>query len=241
MNATGEPQVPDRPRHVSIYELGTTSYGEVHRLQQRLQAQRRAGAGTDTLLLTEHRPVFTLGRSHPVPNLRASQDLVHQYGIEIVQTEPGGDITYHGPGQLVAYGIIDLRGWGMGVLDYLAGLEDTVIGVLADWGLRGERSALGRGIWVGEGKVASAGLNVRRGVTMHGIALNIDPDMSHFALINPCGMENVEMTSMAAELGKQVGFEEVSEAFVFHFGRVFECEARPVPVPGAAGTSLHSS
>lgn len=233
--------MPDTPRKVSVYQLGTTSYGEVHRLQQRLQAQRRGGAGTDTLLLTEHRPVFTLGRSHPVPSLRASEDLVHQYGIEIVQTERGGDITYHGPGQLVAYGIIDLRGWGIGVLDYLTGLEDTVIGVLADWGLRGERSAMGRGVWVGEGKVASAGLNVRGGVTMHGIALNIDPDMSHFALINPCGMENVEMTSMAAELGKQASFEEVSEAFVFHFSRVFECEARSAPVPGAGGMSPHSS
>lgn len=237
----GEPQVPGTPRNVSVYELGTTSFSEVHRLQQRLQAQRREGGGADTLLLTEHRPVFTLGRSHPVPSLRASEDLVHQYGIEIVQTERGGDITYHGPGQLVAYGIIDLRVWGIAVLDYLAGLERTVLGVLADWGLRGERSAMGRGVWVGESKIASAGLNVRRGVTMHGIALNIDPDMSHFALINPCGMENVEMTSMVAELGKQVGFEEVSEAFVFHFGRVFECDVRPVPVPGAAGMSPHPS
>ncbi len=240
MKAGEEQQVQETRRNVLVYQLGTTSYGEVHRLQQRLQAQRREGAGADTLLLTEHRPVFTLGRSHPVPSLRASEELVRQYGIEIVQTERGGDITYHGPGQLVAYGIIDLRGWGIGVLDYLTGLEDTVIGVLADWGLRGERSALGRGVWVGEGKIASAGLNVRRGVTMHGIALNIDPDMSHFALINPCGMDDVEMTSMVAEAGKHIEFEDVAEAFLFHFGRVFACEVRPSPVPGTAGTSPHS-
>ncbi|MCL4242506.1 MAG: lipoyl(octanoyl) transferase LipB [Dehalococcoidia bacterium] len=241
MRTIGEERVDrESSRSVAVYELGTTSYREVHRLQQRLQAQRREGSGADALLLTEHRPVFTLGRSHPTPNLRVSEDLVRQYGIEIVQTERGGDITYHGPGQLVAYGIVDLKAWGMGVLDYMSGLEDTVMGVLADWGLRGERSALGRGVWVGEGKIASAGLNVRRWVTMHGIALNIDPDMSHFELINPCGMPDIEMTSMAAEVGKQVAFTEVAEAFIFHFARVFACGANPVPIPGGDKTSGHT-
>ena len=241
MKTTGEERVDGgSSRSVAVYELGTTSYGEVHRLQQRLQAQRREGSGADTLLLTEHRPVFTLGRSHPTPDLRVSEDLVRQYGIEIVQTERGGDITYHGPGQLVVYGIIDLKSWGIGVLDYLTGLEDAVIGVLADWGLRGERSALGRGVWVGEAKIASAGLNVRRWVTMHGIALNIDPDMSHFELINPCGMPDIEMTSMAAELRKQVPFGEGAEPFLFHFARVFECAATTAPVPGGDRTGDQS-
>lgn len=219
-------------RTVSVYQLGTTTYGEVHRLQQRLQAARRAGSGVDTLLLTEHRPVFTLGRSHPQPNLRVSEDVVRQYGIDIVQTERGGDITYHGPGQLVAYGIIALKGWGIGVTDYLAGLEETVIGVLADWGLRGERSPRGRGVWVEGKKVASAGLNVRGWVTMHGIALNVDPDLGHFELINPCGMPDVEMTTMAAEIGRQVSLEQVQESFIYHFGRVFECTTKVASVPG---------
>ena len=219
-------------RSVAVYDLGTSSYGEVHRLQQRLQGQRREGAGQDTLLLTEHRPVFTLGRSHPEPNLRVPEDTVRQWGIEIVHTERGGDITYHGPGQLVAYGIIDLKGWNLGVLDYVKGLEETAIGVLADWGLRGVRNEAGRGVWVEDRKIASIGLNVRRWVTMHGIALNIDPDMSHWELINACGMRDLEVTSMATEVGRQVAFPEVLEAFRFHFGRVFECEARMVAVPG---------
>lgn len=219
-------------RDVAVYDLGTTSYDEVHHLQQRLQTQRREGGGQDTLLLTEHRPVFTLGRSHPEPNLRVGAETVHQYGIEIVQTERGGDITYHGPGQLVAYGIIDLKAWGLGVIDYVSGLEDAVIGVLADWGLRGERSDAGRGIWVDERKIASIGLNVRRWITMHGIALNIDPDMSHWELINACGMPDAEMTSMATEVGRQVSFPDVLEAFVFHFGRVFEARPQMVAVPG---------
>lgn len=219
-------------RQVSVYDLGATSYEEVHQLQQRLQAQRREGAGQDTLLLTEHRPVFTLGRSHPAPDLRVGEDTVRQYGIDIVQTERGGDITYHGPGQLVAYGIIDLKGWELGILDYVHGLEDVVIGVLADWGLRGERNDAGRGVWVDGRKIASLGLNVRRWVTMHGIALNIDPDMGHWELINACGMPDAEITSMAAEVGRQVAFQKVLESFVFHFGRVFEASPKLMSAPG---------
>ncbi len=219
-------------RTVSVYNLGTTSYDEVHRLQQRLQFQRREGLGADTLLLTEHRPVFTLGRSHPTPDLRVPEETVRQYGIEIVPTERGGDITSHGPGQLVAHGIVDLRLWGVGVIDYVRGLEGVTIGVLADWGLRGVRNEAGRGIWVNGCKIASLGLNVRRWITMHGIAINIDPDMSHWELINACGMPDTEVTSMAAEAGKQVSFDEVLEAFIFHFGRVFECETPMVEIPG---------
>lgn len=225
-------------RSIAVYDLGTTSYGEVHRLQQRLQAQRREGAGQDTLLLTEHRPVFTLGRSHPVPDLRVEESTIRQWGIEIVQSERGGDITYHGPGQLVAYGIIDLKAWDLGVLDYVKGLEETAIGVLADWGLRGVRSEHGRGVWIEERKIASIGLNVRRWITMHGIALNIDPDMSHWELINACGMRDVEMTSIATEVGRQVAFPEVLESFRFHFARVFECELHTMRVPGG-DLSLH--
>lgn len=215
-------------RSIHVYELGTTSYGDVHRLQRRLQAQRREGAGVDSLLLTEHRPVLTLGRSHPEPDLRVPRETVSHYGIEIHQTERGGDITYHGPGQLVAYGIINLRGWDLGVLDYVDGLEETVIGVLADWGLRAERKQGARGVWVGGRKIASLGLNVRRWVTMHGIALNVDPDMSHFDLINPCGMGDVEMTSLSVEMGKTVDVTEVVEPFIFHFGRVFGCKTEIV-------------
>lgn len=210
-------------RSVKVYELGMTSYREVHKLQQRLQTQRREGGGVDSLLLTEHRPVITLGRSHPEPSLRAPADVVASHGIEIVQTERGGDITYHGPGQLVAYAIVDLRAWECSVLDFVTGLEEAVIEVLADWGVPGERVARARGVWVEGRKIASVGLHVRRWVTMHGIAFNIDPDMSHFDLINPCGMSDIEMTSLSAEVGKQVRLGEVSDAFTFQFGRAFDC------------------
>lgn len=215
-------------RNVHVYDLGTTQYEDVHRLQRRLQLQRREGAGVDSLLLTEHRPVLTLGRSHPEPSLRVNPEVVANYGIKIHQTERGGDITYHGPGQLVAYGIIDLREWDCTVMDYVSGLEECVIGVLGDWGVRGDRSPRGRGVWVESRKIASLGINVRRWVTMHGIALNIDPDMSHFDMINPCGMSDIEITSLSHEAGKQVRVEGVVESFLFHFKRVFECTAEKV-------------
>lgn len=218
-------------RTIKVYDLGLTNYRDVHLLQQRLQAQRRDGGGVDSLLLTEHRPVVTLGKSHPEPDLRAPLDFLAANGIEVVPTERGGNITYHGPGQLVAYGIVDLRGWDLGVLDYVAGLEEAVIAVLGDWGVRGERVDRARGVWVGGKKVASLGLNVRRHVSMHGIALNVDPDMSHFALINPCGMPDVQMTSLAREAGTAAPMERVRESFVRHFAEASGCTAEWVELP----------
>jgi lipoate-protein ligase B len=223
-------------RTVRVSCLGTTGYGEVHSLQRRLQAERRESGSIDALLLTEHRPVFTLGQSHPVPSLRVRPEVVAGYGIEVVQTERGGDITYHGPGQLVAYGIIDLKAWGCGVIDYVAGLEEVACGVLADWSVRGERSRRGRGVWVGGKKIASVGVNVRHWVTMHGIAINVDPDLGHFDLINPCGMSDVEMTSLSAEVGTHIGVEEVIEPFLRHFGRVFGCAVQIADNAVVSGT-----
>ncbi len=220
-NGDGQPRAGGRVVHV--YNLGVTGYSDVLELQRRLQSTRRDPGGADALLLTEHRPVFTLGRGHPEPDLTVDAAVVRATGIEIVPTERGGDITYHGPGQLVAYGIIDLRGWGMGVIDYLSGLEAALIGTLAEFSVHGERSLHGRGVWVGERKIASVGLNVRRGVTMHGLALNMAPEMAHFALINACGMPDVRMTSMATEAGGAVDGGVVREEFVAQFGRVFNC------------------
>ncbi|OAI43670.1 hypothetical protein AYO38_10520 [bacterium SCGC AG-212-C10] len=211
-------------RAVKVYTLGLTGYPEVHRLQQRLQSQRREGGGVDSLLLTEHRPVITLGRGHPEPDLRVPAESLSSQDIQVIPTERGGDITYHGPGQLVAYGVVDLKAWNCSVLDYVTGLEDTVIGVLGDWGVRGEHNPGARGVWVEGRKIASVGIHVRRWVTMHGIALNVDPDMSHFELINPCGLKDVEMTSLVKEAGKQIPVAEVAEAFVLHFCRVFEAK-----------------
>ncbi len=222
-------------RNIHVYELGLTNYSEVHLLQQRLQGKRRDGAGLDSLLLTEHHPVFTLGRSHPEPDFRASPEAVAEAAIPVVETERGGDITYHGPGQLVAYGIIDLRQWDLSVLDYVDGLEETVVRVLSDWGLVGDRKAGARGVWIKDAKVASLGLNVRRWVTMHGVAINVNPNLEHFGLINPCGLRDVEMSSMVGQIGKRVQMEHVAESYVYHFSHVFEAECNMVQL-AATGT-----
>lgn len=193
-------------------------------MQRRLQGERAGGGGEDVLLLTEHEPVLTLGRNHPEPDLRAPLAAVAAAGITIVPTERGGDITYHGPGQLVAYGIIDSRAWRLPVVDYVAGLEETVIRVLSRWEISGRQVREARGVWVGQRKVASVGVNVRRGVTMHGIALNVADALEAFELINPCGMGNVEMTSMEREVGEAVDLDGVKQAFVEAFAAVFSCE-----------------
>ena len=220
--------------YLHLLQLGRIPYTEGLRLQDEVVSARKTGAIGDTLLLMEHPPVLTLGRNATRANIIASDELLARKGVTIHETNRGGEVTYHGPGQLVAYGIIDLKAWELGLLDYVAGLEDTVISVLADWGLRGERVPKARGVWLGGRKIASLGLHVRHWVTMHGIALNIDPDMSHFDLINPCGMTDVEMTSLVSEMNKQVPFADVVESFIFHFGRTFSCTT-VLKEPGVEG------
>lgn len=217
------------PRTIRIRDLGLTDYRTVHTLQRELLASRHASAAPDTLLLTEHRPVVTLGRAHPVPDLRVAPAVLDDARIEIIQAERGGDITYHGPGQLVAYGIIDLRAWDLPLLDYVFGLEETVIRTVARWGVEASHRARARGVWVEGRKIASLGIHARHWITMHGIALNVAPDMRHFALINPCGMDNVEMTSLCAEAGVQVSMDAVRRAFIEAFTGVFACSASADP------------
>lgn len=218
-------------RSIKVYELGLTSYEDVHTLQQRLQGQRRQGAGLDSLLITEHHPVITLGRSHRDPDVRVPLELIRANSIDVVQTERGGNVTYHGPGQLVAYGIIDLKAWDMPVLDYLWALEETVLHVLADWGVQGSRLPAARGVWVNGRKIASVGINVRRWVTMHGIALNIDPNMTHWSMINPCGMPDVEVTSLVREARTAAPMASVVESFVRHFRDILDCAAEQIALP----------
>lgn len=225
-------------RHVSLASLGCVAYGPALELQRRLAAARRDGKTGDWLLLLEHPPVFTLGRSHPQPNLRVPRDIVERQGIAIVQTERGGDITYHGPGQLVAYGIIGLRDWGLDVIDYVGGLERVAIAVLARWGVAGEQVIGRRGVWVGRRKVASVGIHIRRWVTMHGIALNVDMALDHFALINPCGLPGIEMTTLSREAGRAVSLDEARAEFVRAFAAAFQCDLVPGALPGFAAPAL---
>jgi lipoic acid synthetase len=199
---------------ISVVRLGRTSYLDALALQRGLHAQRKAGERGDTLLLTEHEPVLTLGRGADGRNVLADESELAALGIEVVPVERGGDVTYHGPGQLVAYPILDLNRYGRDIHRYVRALEESAIRLLALYGLRGERRAGTPGVWLGDGKIASVGVFVSRWVTLHGIAVNVDPNLSHFELIHPCGLVGQRMTSLAAELGHHAGLNEAIELYV---------------------------
>ena len=172
----------------------------------------------DTLFLLEHAPVYTLGRSADPAHVLAARDPA----IEVVTTNRGGDVTYHGPGQLVGYPIVSLRRRGLLVLEYLRLLEDVLIQTLAQFGIDGARDSRNRGVWVGECKIAAIGIRISRGVSMHGFALNVDPDMTHYAGIIPCGLAGVGVTSMRLQLGGAVPMDEVKREIARTFRAVFD-------------------
>ncbi|MGK2966330.1 MAG: lipoyl(octanoyl) transferase LipB [Tepidiformaceae bacterium] len=212
-----------------ILHLGHSPYVATLDLQRRLQAERRDAAIPDTLLLTQHEPVLTLGRARADADLRVAPAVLDRLGISIIPTERGGDITYHGPGQLVAYAILDLKALGIGVVDHVTRLEETMIRTIARFGVEGARRPGARGVWIEDRKVASVGVNARHWVTIHGIALNVAPDMTHFDLINPCGLDRVVMTSLAREAASDVTVEHVRPVFVESFLAVFGHEPAPTP------------
>jgi lipoyl(octanoyl) transferase len=202
--------------------LGRVEYGAALAGQRALLEARAAGAVADTLLLLEHPPVFTLGRRGSRADVLVSEAELAARGIAVHETNRGGLVTYHGPGQLVAYPIADIRTLtGGDVVRYVWGLEESAIRVLADLGIVAGRDAQHRGVWVGAAKIAAVGVAISRGVTMHGIALNLQPDLGHFALIHPCGILDRGVTSVAALLGRPVALAVGATALAQAFGAVF--------------------
>ncbi len=192
-----------------LYSLGLAAYGPVHRLQQALVERRRLDQVGDLALLLEHTPVITLGRRADPAHILASPEALAEQGIAVHQVERGGDVTYHGPGQLVAYPILRLRDHGLGASDYMHLLEEVVIATLADYGIAAGRRAGYIGVWVGHDKLCALGVRVMRGVTMHGLALNVAPNMAHWAAIVPCGIRDGGVGSMAGLLGEAPPMAEV--------------------------------
>ncbi len=194
-------------------------------LQKRLEAERKAGLISDQLLLIEHPHVITLGRNGHEAHLLAGEELLNRAGISLFRTDRGGDITYHGPGQLVGYPILDLREWKRDVGAYMRGLEQVLIDTLAEFGIAAGRIPKLTGVWVGERKIAAIGVHISRWVTSHGFALNVTTDLSYFQYIVPCGLTK-PVTSMAQLLpdGPALDLAAVGRVLVSHFGRVFECE-----------------
>jgi lipoyl(octanoyl) transferase len=209
-------------RKCQVRELGRMGYGPALELQQELIAARKQGTAPDQLLLLQHPHVITMGRNGHHENLLASAEILERAGISFFPTDRGGDVTYHGPGQLVAYPILDLREWKRDVGAFVRAVEQTVIDTLADYGIAAGRIPKLTGVWVGERKIAAIGVHISRWVTSHGLALNVSTDLNYFQYIVPCGLTK-PVTSMA-QLGVRVTWEEVSRTLAAHFGRVFDCE-----------------
>src|SRR6185437_7236760 len=194
-------------------DLGRREYGETWQLQLDLVAQRQRDEITDTLVLVEHPDVITLGRRQSSQaNVLAAGD------IPVFEIERGGDVTYHGPGQLVGYPILALDDRERDLHAYLRNLEEGLIGVCADVGVSGRRNPGWTGVWIGDRKVASLGIAVRRWVTMHGFALNVATELSRFAAINPCGLDAAVMTSLAREAGRPLTVEDVKPLAIARLG-----------------------
>ncbi|MGH7427988.1 MAG: lipoyl(octanoyl) transferase LipB [Candidatus Methylomirabilaceae bacterium] len=196
-------------RICSLIELGLTPYQEALALQRRLAALRAEGGVGDLLLLLHHPPVVTLGRGGQRAHLLVDDSRLTALGIEFFEAERGGDITYHGPGQLVGYPILDLAGYGRDLHRYLRLLEGVLIETLAAFGVGAGRRVGRTGVWVADRKIASIGIHVTRWVTRHGFALNVDMDLSPFGLIVPCGIRGAAATSLAREVSRPVAMDEV--------------------------------
>ena len=209
-------------RKCCLRELGRTDYGQALELQRQLAAERQQGLIPDQLLLLEHPHVITLGRNGHAANLLATGDVLSRAGIAFYPTDRGGDVTYHGPGQLVGYPIIDLREWQRDVGAYMRAVEQVIIDTLADYGISAGRIPKLTGVWVDDRKIAAIGVHISRWVTSHGFALNVSTDLSYFQYIVPCGLTK-PVTSMAA-LGVVASLHEVGQTLAAHFGRVFDCE-----------------
>jgi lipoate-protein ligase B len=214
-------------RWLQILDLGTQPYGQTLARQDELVRLRLLGAVPDTLILVEHPPVVTLGRAKRRDNLRLAPEALAARGIEFFEISRGGDATYHAPGQLVGYPIVDLRQQGRDVLLFCRRIEAALIAALADHGVAAQAVAGKAGVWVGERKIASLGISVRRWVTFHGFALNVTTDLSGFAVINPCGEDPGVMTSMAEVLAAPVGMAGVRDRVAARFAQALGSSVVP--------------
>jgi lipoate-protein ligase B len=206
---------------VTAVQLGLTPYRESWDLQREIFKLRQNREIGDVLLLTEHPHVYTLGTSSDVNHLLADADELRQSGIEVYPIERGGDITYHGPGQLVGYPILDLQNYYTDLHRYLRDLEEVIIRTLDEFGITGHREQEYTGVWVGDKKIAAIGVKVSRWTTMHGFALNVNTDLSYFNRIIPCGIFHKGVTSMEQIRGTRIAMEEVQPAVMKHFAGMF--------------------
>ncbi len=235
---------------ISVVQLGTLDYATGLRLQQKLVALRKDGRIGDVLLLLEHTPVITLGRNAKAAHVIASRELLHNRGVEIFECDRGGDVTFHGPGQLVGYPIFDLRDFPagdgrrktLGVIEYVRRLEEVLIRTCADFRIPTQRVPGLTGVWTSspietstinpsrsapageQAKIAAIGVHISRSVTSHGFALNVNTDLTYFDLIVPCGIANKAVSSIARELEHEIPLQQVAHSIARNFGTVFQSQ-----------------
>lgn len=217
-----------------VEQLGLIDYPAALSLQNQRIAQRKSGEIPDTLLLLEHPHVYTLGRNARRDNLLASPERLRKLGAAVFETDRGGDITYHGPGQLVGYPIFDLTGHRRDVAWYMRSIEEVLIRAAAQYGVQTTRIPGLTGVWAGNDKLAALGVHISRWVTSHGFAFNVNTDLRYFEWIVPCGIKDKGVTSLEKLLGTPVSIEEAAEKVIRHCGEVFSFEMAVHPAPADA-------
>jgi len=240
---------------ISLVQLGTVSYSTGLKLQAELIAARKDNRIPDALLLLQHKPVITLGRNAQKENVLLSRELLESRGVELFEADRGGDVTFHGPGQLVGYPIFDLHGFPttgggalkhLGAVDYVRKIEEVLIRTCLEYGIPTKRIKGLTGVWtdwshtgdeqtsesantpLGDSKIAAIGVHISRSVTSHGFALNVNTDLDYFKLIVPCGISDKPVTSLQKELDRDIDFDDVAQHVSRNFGRVFDRQMLPV-------------
>tara|TARA_B100000427_G_scaffold24708_1_gene18321 strand:+ start:1108 stop:1716 length:609 start_codon:yes stop_codon:yes gene_type:complete len=198
-----------------IKDLGLCDYNEALLSQENTRSQLIKNSGQNTLFLLEHNHTYTLGKNGNPNNILNKN-------CELFETDRGGDVTYHGPGQLVGYPIIDLKTMGLGIRSYVSNIEQVLMHVLYDYGINTSIKPGLTGVWIEDRKIASIGIRVSRWITTHGFALNVNTDMNYFSNIISCGIENVSMTSMEKELGKKISMNDIKQSTINHFNDIFQ-------------------
>ena len=217
-----------KARLLPLTRLGPVGYADALEIQRALHSHVANGEMDGALLLLEHPHVYTLGRRGALDDILVPADRLPSLGVEVHHVDRGGEVTYHGPGQLVGYPIVNLRRLGMRPLEYVRSLERLLVKTLSDFGIPAEAEGHPTGVWTGGAKIAAIGVRVSRGVTSHGFALNVSPDLGYFDHIVPCGIEDCRVTSMESE-GASADVEEIASVVACHFERVFDVSLEPMP------------
>ncbi len=215
-------------KQLSVINIGRTKYAEAWELQKRIFSARTQGHIGDVLLLTEHDHVYTLGKAADDNHLLAKDEELSQKGVDVFWIDRGGDVTYHGPGQIVGYPILDLNNYYLDIHRYLRDLEEVIIEMLKEFQIAGGRESEFTGVWVRNEKIAAIGVKVSKWITMHGFAINVNTDLSFFDRIIPCGIFHKGVTSLQQLMNKEIDIPEVHQHLINHFSRIFGVEVKQI-------------